>query len=338
MRNCGTVSFDDRLPILDLSGLGDESRERDLVARVSAACREVGFFYLVGHGVDASLGRDLEIAAREFFALPEQEKAEISMERGGRAWRGFFPVGAELTSGRPDQKEGLYLGSELSPDDARVLAGTPLHGPNLFPRRPARLAPLVRRYLDELTGLGHRVMEAVALSLDLDRDAFRRSLTADPTVLLRIFHYPPLEAVQAEELWSVGEHTDYGLLTLLAQDSSGGLEVRTVGGEWMPAPPVEGSFVCNLGDMLERMTGGLYRSTPHRVRNTSGRSRISIPFFFDPGWDAEAVAIVPGAAVRDDPAARWDGRSPHAFEGRYGDYLMSKVGKVFPQLREDVLR
>ena len=110
------------------------------------------------------------------------------------------------------------------------------------------------------------------------------------SILFRIFHYPPLPAgVEAEALWSVGEHTDYGLLTILMQDEIGGLAVKSKGG-WIEAPPIEGAFVCNLGDMLDRMTGGLYRSTPHRVRNRSDRGRLSFPFFFDPGWNASDPA------------------------------------------------
>ena len=133
----------------------------------------------------------------------------------------------------------------------------------------------------------------------------------------------------------MGEHTDYGLLTLLRQDDVGGLQVRVDEG-WIEAPPVPRSFVCNIGDMLDRMTGGLYRSTPHRVRlNASGRDRLSFPLFLDPSWDARIEPIrSPGI---DDHAQRWDGASVHAFEGRYGDYVLAKVGKVFPQLRERVL-
>ncbi len=135
------------------------------------------------------------------------------------------------------------------------------------------------------------------------------------------------------ERWGVGEHTDYGVLTILKQDEVGGLQVRTSGG-WIAAPPVPGSFVCNIGDMLDRMTRGLYRSTPHRVLNRSGRARFSFPFFFDPGWDAEVEPIeaeVVGAHA-DDAGERWDRASVHEFEGRYGDYVLSKVSKVFPEL------
>jgi polar amino acid transport system ATP-binding protein len=135
----------------------------------------------------------------------------------------------------------------------------------------------------------------------------------------------------------VGEHTDYGLLTMLWQDDVGGLQVRTDDG-WIDAPPLPGSFVCNIGDMLDRMTGGRYRSLPHRVRiNVSGRDRLSIPLFFDPGFDWR-VAPVPGASAgHDDSGRRWDGANLQAFEGTYGDYVSAKVGKVFPDLKQRAL-
>ena len=133
--------------------------------------------------------------------------------------------------------------------------------------------------------------------------------------------------------WGVGEHTDYGLLTMLWQDDVGGLQVRTDEG-WIDAPPLPGSFVCNIGDMLDRMTGGRYRSLPHRVAiNSTGRDRLSIPLFFDPDF-AWRVSPVPGASAgSDDSGRRWDGANLQAFEGTYGDYVSAKVGKVFPALR-----
>ena len=320
------------VPVIDLRD-GEEAVARQL----DAACREVGFFYLAGHGLDPELSARLDHLSREFFDRPDEEKAEIAMPRGGRAWRGWFPVGGELTSGVPDLKEGIYFGAELPSDHPRVRAGTPLHGPNLFPRRPAELRPVVLAYLDELTRIGQAVLGGMALGLGLDRDWFRRHLTADPLVLFRIFHYPPAPGGD-EARWGVGEHTDYGLLTLLAQDANGGLAVR--GGDgWIDADPVPGTFVCNLGDMLERLTGGRYRSTPHRVRNDSGAERLSFPFFLDPGWDAEVVPLpldVTGPA--GPPPERWDGTDVIAgVTGTYGEYLMAKVGKVFPGLGADVL-
>jgi isopenicillin N synthase-like dioxygenase len=326
------------LPIVDIAPLEGGAREAAAVgAAIDRACRESGFFYVVGHGVDLDQLERLDRLSRAFFALDQDEKMWIRMALGGRAWRGYFPVGAELTSGKPDQKEGLYFGAELPADHPAVRVGTPLHGPNLFPARPTGLRAAVLDHLRSMTTLGHRLMEGIALGLGLDRSFFADRYTGDPLVLFRIFHYPPLSAgAQAESLWSVGEHTDYGLLTILMQDDIGGLAVKSRGG-WIEAPPIAGSFVCNLGDMLDRMTGGLYRSTPHRVRNRSDRGRLSFPFFFDPGWNASVEPIPTGAAVRDDRDQRWDRASVHDFEGTYGDYLLRKVGRVFPDLGDRVL-
>ena len=307
-----------RLPIIDIS------RKDGVAAAIGRACRDLGFFYVIGHGVPAQLVRRLDAASRRFFAQPLAEKMRVSMEHGGRAWRGYFPVGSEQTSGRPDQKEGLYFGQELAVGDPRVVAGTPLHGPNLFP--DDELRDVVLEYVERLTELGYRLMRLIGASLDVDPEAFHRRYAADPLVLFRVFHYPPTGG----DGWGVGEHTDYGVLTILAQDDRGGLQVRTDAG-WIDALPVDGAFVCNLGDMLERITSGAYRSTPHRVRNVSGRGRLSFPFFFDPGYDAEVRPLEDGAAPMD-AVERWDGASVHAFEGRYGDYVVAKVSKVFPEL------
>jgi isopenicillin N synthase-like dioxygenase len=152
--------------------------------------------------------------------------------------------------------------------------------------------------------------------------------------LFRIFHYPP--SPPHDESWGVGEHTDYGLLTLLAQDESGGLQIAAPEG-WIDAPPIPGTLVCNIGDMLDRLTGGWYKSTPHRVRNVSGHGRLSFPFFLDPGFAAEVPPLPARAAAADDGSRRWDGQDLQAFAGSYGDYLLGKVSKVFPQLSRDAL-
>jgi isopenicillin N synthase-like dioxygenase len=257
------------------------------------------------------------------------------MALGGRAWRGYFRVGDELTSGKPDQKEGLYFGAELPADDPRVRAGTPLHGPNLFPERPAGLREAVLDYMAALTDLGHRLMAGLALGLGLEDTYFADRITVEPLTLFRIFNYPP---PSDPDLWGVGEHTDYGLLTILLQDDAGGLEVRSRSG-WVPAPPIPGAFVCNIGDMLDRMTGGLYRSTPHRVRNPAPRDRLSFPFFFDPNFFAPVrpIDLAGRDLPPDDRDERWDRASVHEFRGTYGDYLLGKVGQVFPELRSAVL-
>jgi isopenicillin N synthase-like dioxygenase len=320
------------VPVVDLGAA-------DAAEAIGAACREHGFFYVRGHGVDPAVAERLEDTSRRFFALPDAVKSRWAMTHGGRAWRGWFPLGGELTSGRPDGKEGLYLGTDLPDDHPRVAAGVPLHGRNLIPDVIPGFAEAIAEYMHAVVGVGHRVMERIAESLGLPASYFSDRYTKTPLVLFRIFLYPSrpvLDGVQH----GVGEHTDYGLLTLLRQDDVGGLSVRTARG-WIDAPPIPDTFVCNIGDMLDRMTGGLYKSTPHAVKlNTSGRDRVSFPLFFDPDWDSviEPIRSLSMGEQIADERDRWDGASVHAFEGTYGDYLLAKVGRVFPQLRSAIDR
>ncbi|MCB9233362.1 MAG: isopenicillin N synthase family oxygenase [Bacteroidia bacterium] len=325
-----------QVPVIDISPLlhGNHGARLETAAQLGAACRDMGFFYIQNHGISLDLQQDLERLSRQFFALPLAEKMQIRMELGGRAWRGFFPVGDELTSGKPDLKEGLYFGTELAPDHPLVLAKTPMHGANLFPTSLPGLKSVVLSYMEAVTQLGHRLMEGLSLSLGLPEDYFFRHFTSDPLTLFRIFHYPPdSENPFPNAQWGVGEHTDYGVLTILKQDSLGGLQVKTRTG-WIEAPYLDNTFVCNIGDMLDRMTSGLYRSTPHRVKNRSSQGRFSFPFFFDPNFEAEIhpVDLSFTFLPPDDKSERWDGQSVHEFQGTYGDYILQKVGRVFPQL------
>ncbi len=307
----------------------------DVAGRIDAACRELGFFRITGHGIEPGLLARMDRAARAFFARPDEEKARVAMPVAGSAWRGWFPVRGEVTSSVPDRKEGLYVGVEHPPDHPRVLDGTPLHGANLFP--PGDLAAAVTAWLGAVVPLAEALMRGIAQGLGLPPTWFEQHLTADPTVLFRIFHYPVMPGNADDPEWGVGEHSDYGLLTLLAQDSNGGLEVRTPTGEWIDVPADPDVIVCNIGDMLDKLTEGRYRSTPHRVRNTSGNNRLSFPLFFDPSWDAVVTALpLDGSPPTDDADRRWDATSVRAWNGTYGDYLSSKVAKVFPDLFADI--
>jgi isopenicillin N synthase-like dioxygenase len=307
-----TSTRSDDLPVIDVSALVAGHDDAATAAALDLACRTWGFFLISGHDAPDQLRADLDAAARRSFALPEAQKAEIAMARGGRAWRGWFPAGAELTDGVPDGKEGLYFGEDLPADHPRVLAGTPMHGANLYAEAVPELRLAVDAWMAEMTRVGHALVRAVGTGLGLGPDWFHQHLTAEPTVLFRVFRYPPAPDAAA---WGVAEHTDYGLLTLLAHDGASGLQVRGPDG-WIDVPAVDGTIVVNLGDWLEALSGGRYRSTPHRVRSpdAGAADRLSYPFFFDPGWDA----VVPGQC------------------GTYGDHLLGKVAQVFPALGEAV--
>lgn len=324
------------LPVIDIAPLramNDAEAAARTAEAIGAASAEYGFFYAEGHGIADALFERLEAASHAFFALPEAEKAAITMAHGGTAWRGWFPLGGELTSGRPDRKEGLYLGEELGPDDARVAAGWPLHGANLWPAGLPELRAAVQDYLAAAVAAAAALMRGMALALGLPADHFAAGITRRPTLLFRIFHYPPGGA--ADDL-GVGEHSDYGLLTLLGQDRHGGLEVRAADGSWIAVPPRGRSLVINIGDMFERLTRGRFRSAPHRVINESGQERLSWPLFYDPDFAASVDPLPIPATTRLLP--RWDGLDVHDAGGTYGDYLIAKVGKVFPELAGKQLR
>ena len=335
------TSSNESLPIVDVASLSGSAAD---VARIGAsldrACCEFGFFYVTGQRIDPALSAQMISLAREFFVLPLEQKLTIAMAHGGRAWRGYFPVDGELTSGRPDRKEGIYFGTELGEDDPRVRAGLPLHGMNLYPPLSGFRETLLT-YIDGVSAVGQLLLRGIAVGLGLAPDYFLERYTRDPTVLFRIFNYPPSSADAHDDELGVGEHTDYGLLTLLRQDEIGGLEIWHKD-RWLPAPPVPDSFVCNVGDMLERLTAGRYVSALHRVRNVSNRDRISMPLFLDPSFDAvlapiEALTPDSSARNRNRRESRWDNTDLATISGTYGDYLLNKVSKVFPQLKAKVL-
>ncbi|CAF0906792.1 unnamed protein product [Didymodactylos carnosus] len=326
----------DSVPIIDVTSL--VCNEKDLVQQeetakqIHNACQEWGFFYIKSHGISQQLQEKLQKQSKIFFAQPVDEKMKISMTNGGRAWRGYFPVGDELTSGKPDQKEGIYLGTELSSAHPKVESGIPLHGKNLFPENMPEFKNTILQYINEMEKLAHSLMMGVSLSLGLEADFFEKNYLKEPTCLFRIFNYPANKNTnRSEETWGVGEHTDYGLLTILLQDNTGGLEVKSKSYGWVKAPPIPDTFVCNIGDMLDRMTGGFYRSTPHRVKNITNSDRLSFPFFFDPSWDSN-IKVLPLPSSEPDTNERWDRLNVYKFNGTYGDYIMKKVSKVFPDL------
>jgi len=213
-----------------------------------------------------------------------------------------------------------------------------MHGPNIWPADPPELRSVVTAWMETMEPLAQFVLSLMADGLGLGTDFFRNGLTAEPTPLFRIFRYPP-HPPDSPDRWGVAEHSDYGLLTLLAHDGTAGLQVK-VGDQWIDAPHDPNLIICNLGDMLDRLTAGRYRSTPHRARNaTSPVDRYSLPFFLDPGWDAviETIDLDDGWVAPFDADRRWDRANLREVSGTYGDWLTAKVSKVFPHLADQVL-
>jgi isopenicillin N synthase-like dioxygenase len=289
------------LPIIDLSAaaMGDEDAMARTAGAIDAVCREHGFFYVVGHGVPPALVRDMFDRSRAFFDLPEAAKQQWHV-RNSSYRRGYESLGHQsLDPGKPsDLLEAFNIGLDFDPgaEDA------PRRGPNQWPDAsvvPA-MAEVADRYMEAMLALSRRLMCLIAIGLKLPGDHFEASMR-NPVPTLRLLHYPPQPAVAEPDQLGCGAHTDWGALTLLAQDQSGGLQVADHDGRWHEVQPLEGSFVVNLGDLMARWTNDAYRSTVHRVINrVSGRDRYSLPYFFDIDYHS-IVSALPGCHSESNP-------------------------------------
>lgn len=292
------------IPLVDFGDFltGDLAARQAVAARIGAACHNIGFFYLTNHGVPDALVARTFAEAKRFFNLPTEKKLQIDIERSP-CHRGYFKVGGEnldpAKQAAGDLKEGVKIGRDLGSDHPLVKAGTPLHGPNLWPDDLPGWQAAMQSHFDALVGLGKQIMHAFALSLGLDECFFDRYLT-DPMATLGPLHYPPQRGSITEKQLGAGAHTDFGCLTILAQDTNGGLQVKNAAGRWIDATPIPGTFVINIGDMMARWTNNYFASTQHRVINTSGVERYSLPFFFDPNFHAP-VAALPTCTGPDNP-------------------------------------
>jgi isopenicillin N synthase-like dioxygenase len=285
------------LPVLALDRLDlDELRQ---------TCHEIGFFYVSGHGVDQELCRQVLELSRRFFELPLEEREAIDHIRSPQ-FRGYTRLADERTNGVRDQREQIDLGADrpaldLAGDDPTYMR---LQGPNLWPDALPELQDAVEPWLDQMGVLGHRLLRAIAASLGLDDDLFEPAFAELPHVHAKIIRYPGSDAADGDQ--GVGAHKDYGFLSLLMlEPGSAGLQVEGPDGAWLDAPPVEGTFLVNLGEMLEVATDGYLRATVHRVVSPpAGTDRISVPYFFNPRLDArvERVRLPPELAAAAEGA------------------------------------
>ncbi|MCP9481613.1 isopenicillin N synthase family oxygenase [Shimia sp. CNT1-13L.2] len=286
------------IPVIDASAL-HEGDQTTLISDFRAAYGTTGFGYIVNHGIDPALVDAVFEASRRFHALPIEQKLAIKVNR---THRGYIPIDsstdvnsqlAEVT--KPNQSASFMMMREDSAADPDLY----LSGPNQWPDLDG-FRDTLTAYAEQLSHLGHALMQ-VALKAAGVSDTAIMSAFDTPTIWLRLLHYPPSPAAAPDDLYGSAPHTDFGCLTILAQDDVGGLQVRTPGGDWVDAPRIPGSFVVNVGDMLHRLSNGRLLSTPHRVINRSGRERFSCPFFYDPNV-ATTIAPLPGTGTpRFDP-------------------------------------
>ncbi|MCC5779019.1 isopenicillin N synthase family oxygenase [Nitratireductor sp. B36] len=313
------------IPVLDVSGLydGDEEAVRAVASSLRGYLENIGFLYIVGHPIPQSDIEAVREASKQFFALSEDEKLKLRIDKN---FRGYLPFAGStiVTSSvaavsKPNQSESIFFMHEVDANDPRALAEKPLQGPNQWP--DVALLPefreTIERYVEQMSMLARKMVAAISISLGLSPDELNAHFE-DPTTFLRLLHYPTQKA--EEGLFGSAPHTDYGFITLLAQDDVGGLEVKNKAGDWVPAPPIPNSFVMNVGDILARWSNDVFVSTPHRVINRSGRERYSQPFFFDPSMEALIEAL---------PACVAEGATPKYEPVLYGDYLMERIDKNY---------
>lgn len=307
------------LPVVDIAPLmaRGAAGAAEVAAAIGRAAREVGFFYVTGHGCPPALIDRLVAQARRFFAQPAAAKMAVYIGNS-RNHRGYVPPGEEVfVGGTPDTKEAFDLSLELPADDPDIQAGGPLLGPNQWPDLPGFAAD-VRAYYDAVFGIGRRLMQAFAVALGRPADAFDRFVTKPPSQL-RLLHYPPND--RARDAPGIGAHTDYECFTLLLALAPG-LEVMNGAGQWIDAPPIPGGFVVNIGDMLELWSGGAFVATTHRVRRVT-EERYSFPLFFNVDYGTR-VAPLDGPA--DLPAVV------------AGEHLYAQTVQTFRYLQERLRR
>jgi isopenicillin N synthase-like dioxygenase len=313
------------LPVIDMTALRDAPNgpKSDLVVdALRRACRDRGFFSLVGHGVDPARTEQVLAIARDFFSLTDAQKLEIENIHSPQ-FRGYTRVGQEHTNGRPDRREQLDVGVERETRDPKP--GEPpywrLLGPNQWPESQPALRTVLLAYMDDMQRIAMTLVRALARSLGQPADRFDATFTPDPSPHLKVIRYPP---VTGESDQGVGAHKDYGYLAILLQDETGGLQVAAPGG-FVHVPPVPGSFVCNIGEMFEVTSRGYYEATVHRVVSPpSGRDRISVPYFFGPRLDAELAPV--------ELLAELDG------EGGKGRAMPDPRNPIYAEYGENALR
>ncbi|MEM9061688.1 MAG: 2OG-Fe(II) oxygenase family protein [Pseudomonadota bacterium] len=305
----------EQIPVIDITPLRDGSDPSGVARALHAASTGLGFIYVTGHGIPEETITAARDTAYAFFRSDDAGKAEVRVSGAHRGW--LARGGAKMQDdAKADLKESFIWGLDTPggalPDDH------PLRGVNRWPGTVPELRTVSTAYFDAAHQVAHHLMRGFAIGLGLDPKFFLQ--TADkPLSRASYVYYPAQPPEMGADQFGVGPHTDFGVLTVLCQDDVGGLQVQDVSGDWIQAPPIPGSLIVNVADLLARWTGGAYKSTPHRVVNSSGRERLSLVLAWDPNpetlIDARQVHG-PGVTAAEEPIA-------------CGDYLLWRFGKAF---------
>ena len=308
--------------MIDVAPLRDGAAPAGVGAELARAAAEVGFLYVRNHGVDVALVERARRAALDFFRLPEEAKREAATNRFHHGY--LKPGSTQMYDGaRLDLKESFNWGVELDGEaGAESPSANSLLGPNVWPAAMPALKPSVYPYFEAASACAEDLLRGFALGAGLDPEHFIR-LRDRPLSRGSLQYYPPQPEDAAEDQFGVAPHTDFGVLTVLCQDEIGGLEIRRRDGTWAAMPPIPGTLVVNIGDLLERWSNRRYRSTVHRVINASGRERLSLVLAYDPNFET----------LVDPRAFCTAGETPHDAPITCGDYLLWRFAKAFSYRR-----
>lgn len=283
------------LPLIDLSpiaGGGDTAACARVGRQIRDACVNIGFFYLGGHGIAQEELDEVVAWGHRFWALPLEERLKLQKTPESRGL-GFVPSGGTHAGydTAVDTREVFSMGREVmagEPEEGRHAAGrTRWPDEKLLPGFKAFMqAHILRRQV-----LTKQLLQGFALSLELPEDYFEASHHFVGCNLVYNYYPATDPAKMGRTQWGISPHTDYGTLTLLWQDKLGGLEVRNAAGDWIAAPPLDGAFVVNIGDLFARWTNDLYSSNLHRAVNYNKGARISVPFFVYPRANFEVECL-----------------------------------------------
>ena len=305
----------ERVPVIDIKKINTAPNKIEIAKELYKASTDLGFIYIKNHDISENLINDLRKDGLNFFRSSTDYKSKVLITKKHRGWLGFG--GAKMgDKAKPDLKESFIWGYQY--DDGSLPDDHQLRGVNKWPKFLPSLQQNAMSYFHQINELAKNLLTCFAMGLNLKENFFIRNCNA-PLSRASLVYYPDQPKEMGEMQFGVSEHTDFGLLTILCQDSVGGLQIKGLDGQWFHAPPIDGTLIVNVADLLSRWTGGIYKSTPHRVVNSSGQERLSIVLAFDPNPE---TLINPGEIPEIE-------KNTNEEPITCGDYLIWRFNKAF---------